>query len=274
GMNVHGIIGHEFFNHFVVKVDYDRKLITVYDPEVYRPRRRDTAIPFSIEQGRPYIAVTVIQDDDTKINAKLLIDSGASHGLMLETDTKEEISLPDKNLSTIIGWGLGGELAGHLGRIKALKIKSFMFKDVLVSFAEDYSDPEATRVTGRNGSIGGDVLSRFTTTFDYPGNTLYLRKNRAYRYPFEYNLSGIDLVASGRGYDSFRIIHVIGNSPAWHAGIRNGDIILVINGKLSSDVSLSEINTLLRSRPGTKINLTINRDAEIMRVSFRLRRLI
>jgi hypothetical protein len=274
GMHVHGIIGYEFFNHFVVRIDYDRKLITVYDPEVFRVPRRFDAIPFSVEQGRPYINSSVIQQDETRVDTKLLIDSGASHGLLLETDTDENISLPGENLRTIIGWGLGGELAGCLGRIKALKINDFKFRDVLVSFADDYSNPEVTRVTGRNGSIGGDVLSRFTVIFDYPDSMLYLRKNRTFRYPFEFNLGGIDLVAAGPGFGSFRIINVIEGSPAYEAGLKSGDLILVVNGKFSSDVTLSEINTLLRSRSGAKINMTINRDTEIIRVSFRLRRMI
>jgi hypothetical protein len=274
GIDVHGIIGYEFFNHFVVMIDYDRNLITVYDPEVFRPRRRHTTIPFDIDQARPYISATLTQHNGTAIDARLLLDTGASHGVLLETDTDPDIFLPDEKLKTVIGWGLGGELSGYLGRIKNLSIDKFEFKNVLVSFAEDYSTEEMSRLTGRNGSIGGDLLSRFTVTFDYNAGMLYLRKNRSFKYPFEFNLAGIDVVAIAPDYESFRIINVIKNSPAHEAGIRVGDVIVSLNGKPGSSFTLSEINTMLRTGPGSRINIVIIRADEVIRTSFKLRRLI
>lgn len=274
GINVHGIIGYEFFNHFVVMIDYDRKFITVYDPEVFKPRKRFTAIPFTMEQGRPYITASITQQDGTVFNPKLLIDSGASHGLLLETDTDEKIKPPEQRIRTIIGWGLGGELSGYLGRVPHVNISRFDFKNVMVSFADDYSDQEVSRITGRNGSIGGDLLNRFTVIFDYPRGMLYLQKNRYFSYPFEFNLGGIDLIATGEDYSSFKVINVIENSPAYEAGIRTGDQIIAINGKFTSDLTLSEINTQLRSRPGTRMTFVINRDSQIKKISFKLKRMI
>ncbi len=274
GTNVYGIIGYEFFNRFVVKIDYTQQLVTVYDPEVFRPGRKYSEVPFTIEQGRPYIQVSITQQNDTVIHPKLLIDSGASHGLLLETDTDERISLPENHLQTIIGWGLGGELAGNLGRIRRLLFSQYEFSDVLVSFTEDYSDKETSLLTGRNGSIGGELLSRFTTIFDYGSNKLYLRPNRSYRHPFEFNMSGIDLVAEGFDYNSFIIINVVVGSPAYEAGIRNGDQIIVINGRSASDFNLTEINGILRSQPGNKINLIIKRENHNSKVSFKLKRMI
>lgn len=274
GMNVHGIIGYEFFNHFVVKIDYQSSLITVYDPEVFKPRRNFTAIPITIEQGRPYIEASMTQYNGSIFNPKLLIDSGASHGLLLEKDTDEDILLPEDNLATIIGWGLGGELKGSLGRIKNLSINKFEFEDVLASFTQDYSSPDVNMLTNRNGSIGGDLLSRFTVVIDYNGRMIYLRKSRAYSYPFEFNLGGIDIIADGVDFNTFRIINVIEGSPAFHAGLKNDDIIVAVNGKSAISISLTDINNILRSKPGSRVVLVLNRDNEIIRTSFRLKRMI
>jgi hypothetical protein len=274
GIDVHGIIGYEFFNHFVVMIDYDRNLITVYDPKVFRPRRKHIAIPFEIDQARPYISAAITQQNGTEIDSKLLLDSGASHGVLLETDTDPGIFLPDERLKTVIGWGLGGELSGYLGRIKNLHLDKFEFRNVLVSFAEDYSTEEMSRLTGRNGSIGGDLLSRFTVTFDYNAGMLYLKKNRTFRYPFDFNLGGLDVVAIAPDYASFRIVNVTKNSPAWEAGIQVGDMILSMNGKPSSNMTLSEINTMLRTGPGSRINIELIRNNEVIKNSFRLKRMI
>ncbi|MBE0663151.1 MAG: aspartyl protease family protein [Bacteroidales bacterium] len=274
GMNVHGIIGYEFFNHFVVMIDYQSNLITVYDPDVFKPRRNFTAIPITIEQGRPYIEASMTQFEGSVFNPKLLIDSGASHGLLLEKDSDEDILLPEDNLATIIGWGLGGELKGSLGRIKNLSINKFEFEDVLASFTEDYSSPDVNLLTNRNGSIGGDLLSRFTIVIDYNGRMIYLRKSRAYSYPFEFNLGGIDIIADGVDFNTFRIINVIEGSPAFHAGLKNDDIIVAINGKNAISISLTDINNILRSKPGSRVVVVLNRDNEIIRTSFRLKRMI
>lgn len=274
GMDVHGIIGYEFFQHFIVRIDYDRKLITVYDPEVFRAGRRFTKIPITVEQGRPFICTTVTQYDGTMVHPKLLIDSGASHGVLLETDTDENIIMPEEKLKTIIGWGLGGELAGYLGRVKKLSVGEFMFKDVLTSFAEDYSDQTSPGAVERNGSMGGDLLSRFTVILDYREESIYLRKNRTFSFPFDFNMGGIDIVATGTEYNAFRVINVIESSPAYEAGVQNGDIILAVDGKFSNDLSLSEINYMLRTRPGRRITLLLSRDTELKRISFRLRRMI
>lgn len=274
GMNVHGIIGYEFFNHFVVKIDYENKLITVYDPEVFKPQRNFTAIPITIEHGRPYFEASMTQYNGSVFNPKLLIDSGASHGLLLEKDTDENILLPENNLETIIGWGLGGELKGSLGRITNLSINKFEFEDVLASFTENYSSPHVNLITNRNGSIGGDLLNRFTVTVDYNGGMLYLRKSRSYSYPFEFNLAGIDIIADGVDFNTFKVINVIEGSPAFLAGLKNDDHIVAVNGKSALNLTLTEINNILRSRPGSRVILVLNRDNEIIKTSFRLKRMI
>lgn len=274
GTNVHGIIGYEFFNHFVVKIDYENLMVTVYDPKVFKPGKKFSAVPFTIENGRPYLQVSVLQQNDSMINPKVLIDSGASHGLMLETSSNSAIVMPVPNLQTIIGWGLGGELPGNLGRIRKLTIESFEFRDVLVSYTEGYPDNEFSQQIGRNGSIGGDLLSRFTTIFDYNSEIMYLKKNRFYKQPFEFNMSGIDIVATGLLYNAFEVINVVETSPAYVAGVRTGDEILRINGKSTSELNITEVNGILRSRPGNRINLLLKRYNETLKVTFRLKRLI
>lgn len=274
GTNVHGIIGYEFFNHFVVKIDYENLMVTVYEPKVFKPNRKFTAVPFTLENGRPYLQISVEQQNGSVIHPKLLVDSGASHGLMFETSSDSGIVMPDTTLQTIIGWGLGGELPGNLGRIKKATIEPFEFHDVLVSYTEGFPDNEFTQQIGRNGSIGGDLLSRFTPVFDYNSGLLYLKKNRSYKQPFEFNMSGIDIVATGMLYNSFEVINVVEASTAYAAGVRTGDEILKINGKPVAELNITEINGILRSKPGSRINLVLKRDGETRKVTFRLKRLI
>jgi C-terminal processing protease CtpA/Prc len=47
-----------------------------------------------------------------------------------------------------------------------------------------------------------------------------------------------------------------------------------MNGKPSSNMTLSEINTMLRTGPGSRINIELIRNNEVIKNSFRLKRMI
>jgi carboxyl-terminal processing protease len=56
-----------------------------------------------------------------------------------------------------------------------------------------------------------------------------------------------------------KVITPTEDTPAWRAGIKAGDYITHINGKLVYDVTLEEAVDQMRGRPGTPIKLTIVR---------------
>jgi len=58
------------------------------------------------------------------------------------------------------------------------------------------------------------------------------------------------------------IISPIDDTPAARAGLKAGDIILMINDKATLDMSLDEAVNLMRGKPGTKITLTIVRKGQ------------
>lgn len=274
GMEIHGILGYDFFNQFVVKVDYVRKMITVYDPDTFKPKKSYTSGDIMIDHGRPYIQANIVQHNKSHVKAKLLIDTGASHAIMLETDSDSTISVPEKNVETIVGWGLGGELQGKLGRIDSLHIYGFNFSDVLCMFTSDFGMNILDKIPNRKGSIGGDILNRFSVIFDYQNNKVYFHRNSNFKKEFTSNMSGIDLIASGTNFKLFKVIHIIPDSPADQAGVKIDDIILSINGQMINEMTIQEVNGFFRSREKSKIKLIILRDQSIISTGFRLKKLI
>ncbi|MFT3741482.1 MAG: S41 family peptidase [Gammaproteobacteria bacterium] len=59
-----------------------------------------------------------------------------------------------------------------------------------------------------------------------------------------------------------KIISPIDNTPAYKAGIKAGDMIVRINGKLVGDMTMREAIDLIRGEPGSKVQLTIIRQNE------------
>jgi hypothetical protein len=277
GTDVHGILGYELFSRFIVKIDYEKKLITIMHPDRFKPGKKLNWLPITVEDTKPYVVVGLQMNDTTSLSAKLLVDSGASHGLFLETNSNPKIVVPAKHVNAVIGRGLGGEITGAIGRIKSVEIGSYSINGVIANFpdVETYLDTlKTSRTVFRNGSIGGDLLSRFTVVFNFPGERLYLKKNPSMKKEFYFSLSGLTIRARGARLRNYEISDVRENSLAAKADIRKGDRILSVNGLNADELDLNVINGLLNSKPGKKITLQIQRDGVKSKREFRLENII
>jgi len=58
------------------------------------------------------------------------------------------------------------------------------------------------------------------------------------------------------------IVSPIEDTPAWRAGLKAGDIIVKIDGKLTKGITLNEAVKKLRGNPGTKVTLTVLREKD------------
>jgi hypothetical protein len=273
GADVQGILGYELFSRFIVTIDYERKEMTLTRPSKYRPKRKAQKIKMSVEDTKPYFVTRVFVTDSTSVLAKLLIDSGASHGLILEPDSNDTIRVPPNHVKSIIGRGLGGIITGKIGRISGIDLGKYDVKSVIANFPDpnSYMDTlKTSRSVKRNGAIGGEILSRFKVTFDFPRETLYLQKNPAFRKKFYYNMSGLTLKAKGSRLERFEITDVREKSPAESAGIMPGDLVKTINGIPTENLDLNTMNSFFNLKPGKRIVLEVDRDGQYLKKEFRL----
>ncbi len=272
GTDVHGILGYELFSRFIVQIDYERKVLTLMLPEKFRKSRKYQTIEMSIEDTKPYIFSPVVFENGLTLNAKLLVDSGASHGLMLEPSSSEIVQVPEQAVSSLIGRGLGGEIVGKVGRIKSISLGSYLLENVIANFPDPNSYTDSIKIgnTFRNGAIGGEILSRFTVIYNFSAEEIYLRKNSSFKNNFYYNLSGITLKAKGAQLNTFEVTEVREKSPSQTGGILPGDIVLSLNGISVKELDLNTMNGFLNSKPGRKIKLEISRNGEKIRKEIEL----
>jgi hypothetical protein len=264
GTDVHGILGYELFSRFIIEIDYEKKVLTLMLPEKFRRHRQFQSLPITIEDTKPYIVVPIVFQNGNRLNAKLLIDSGASHGLMLEPTSDSTIQVPQNAVSSLLGRGLGGEIIGKVGRIKSVKIGNYELDKVIANFPDPDSYTDSIKIGNvfRNGALGGELLSRFVVIFDFPQERVYLRKNSAFKKSFYYNLSGITLKAKGSQLNTFEVTEVRDQSPSQISGILPGDIVVAVNGIEAKDLELNVLNGYLNSKPGRRIKLEITRKGE------------
>ena len=213
-------------------------------------------------------------NDTTKLPVKLMIDTGASQPLMLSSNSNEKITVPTRHVKGYLGRGLSGDIYGAMGRVNRLSFDKYSLSEVISSFPEDSSMYQAFTERKQNGNIGGELLKRFSVIFDYANEKLYLDKNSNYKKPFSYNMSGISLMAIGPALNIFIISNIVQPSPASKADLKEGDIILSVNGIRSKDITLSNFSELVHKRPGKRIRIKVYRDGKFLKKKFRLERIL
>lgn len=276
GTNVHGMFGYELFSRFIVQMHYGRKFIKFIDAEIFRIPKRYTKIPISIEDTKPYIFTQVVFKDGSQNTLKLLVDTGASHGLMLDPNSDQKVKIPEKTIDANIGRGLGGNIEGQIGRIESIEFGDYKLDDVIASFPYEgsYTDSLTASTVFRHGSIGGEVLSRFNVIFDYSKEAMYIKKNNTFSKGFYYNLSGLTLKTEGENLERYIVEEVRESSPAYISGVREKDQILSINSFETKTMNLSEINSFFNSKPGKSMTLEVRRGKEILRLKFKLQQAV
>lgn len=282
GIPVFGVLGYEFFKYNPVKIDYDKNTITFYRSNAMRWRPFGyRKIPLSIDNGKPYVEGAIKQITGEDLDAKLLIDLGANHGLLLNMETSEKIQLPPKYLESDLGRSLGGDLYGYIGRTRSTNLGGLKFRDVITSFPEETEFSYVIKESGRQGSLGSELLGKTKLILDYRRERMLFKKGNKFNVPFDYDMSGI--IPRMMPTEDVRYVanSVREGSPAHDAGVRAGDEILSINGIPSDFWELSDIVKLFRSDAGREIRISLKRfrssdpeDFELINVSFELKRQI
>ncbi len=273
GDEVCGIIGYDLFSRFIVEIDYDNEVITLYNPKKFKPARKATKVPIEIIKSKPFINANLVQKGKEEI-VDFMIDTGASHAVLIDYNNVATLDVPEKRVETQLGRGIAGEILGFLSRMDSLSISHFGFNEVLISAPFQGAYNKSIKRGARVGTFGGEILNRFIVTIDYFNKFIYLKKGRTFQGEFEHNMSGLLINATGINLDTLKVMAVDPNSPANNAGLMEEDIILSINGMNLKTATLSNIYGLLRSKEGKKIRLKIFRQNDVLRKKFYLKRKI
>ena len=279
GVEAMGVLGSEIFNRFVVKVDYQKQTIRLYEPEKFTKPRGFKKVPIEVRDLRPFVKVTLKQKGQKPVDVNLLIDTGASSALFLDEENNPEIVLPENNIKHIVGSGLTGEIKGRVGRVNKVRIgKRFKFRKVVASYPENWNIRKQIDGTNGNfvryGTIGSDMLSKFIVIYDYMHNCMYIKKADGYKDAFRFNTLGLRITAIGEDLDQYFINEIIPNSPAEKNGLLKGDEIIALDGKPVFFYKFSEINNILRESPGKRTVIIIRRDGQLIKKSIKHKKLI
>jgi len=306
GVQINGLIGSDFFINSIVEIDYTRQKLTVFRHESKNANKikRQSYISLSIVDKKAFIPIKV-KHLRSALETEVLIDTGNGDALWL-WDIDDEFEQPSKGFVDRVGIGMNGDVDGLRSKLDQVKLGEYELKRVTISIP-DVDSFNSKYTKGRltsNGSIGGEILSRFNVQLDYKNRRLYLKPNRKFKDGFYYNMAGIELSKGSneifseiqnqdledvkgnygtlrgqktvRSYQT-RIIKVVPkilvryvrpDSPAAMAGVKVGDQITRINGIRKSNLTLENTSSKFFKNPFKKIRLRIKRGDRQLKIQF------
>ncbi|HKG12814.1 MAG TPA: aspartyl protease family protein [Pyrinomonadaceae bacterium] len=271
GHKMDGILGYEFFRRYVVELDYENLLVSVYEPAGFEYKGGGESLPLTFELNHPYVRAKVAAQGREPVEGKFVLDTGSNFPLILLDSFVREKRLAESNAKTlkVTGRGVGGEVQMPVGRTGRLLLGSYSLENPVTSFPQSGWFARE----GAAGNIGGAVLRRFKVTFDYSRGRMFVEPNKRFSEPFEYDMSGLQVVTESPSFKTFTVLRVLSGSPAAEAGLRQGDEIVSIGGRPVAELKLATLREMLR-QPDRRYALEVRRGAETVNAELKTRRLL
>jgi len=188
GRKVDGTLGVNFFHKYVVEIDYAGRQLRIYDPGSFVYTGAGSVIPLRILNGGTlalFDGKIVALAGQPAIGTRLAVDSGTYSALRLFRPFVEKHALIGEGRGQFesIGFGAGGEFRQVTGRADSVEIGVVKLSSPVADFSTDTKGVTAT--ASYDGTIGGDILRRFTVILDYSRQQMILEPNANFVEPFE-----------------------------------------------------------------------------------------
>ncbi|MGB6600619.1 MAG: aspartyl protease family protein, partial [Candidatus Cybelea sp.] len=250
GHPVDGLIGWEVLARYVTTFDYANRRIVLSMPGSAQPPANGHVVPFVLYGTQPQIACTI-----DGIPAECTIDTGARDTITFMSPflaAHPQVVPATITAVGVNGFGFGGPAMGKLGRVQTVGIDDLQLTNLVADYTTQTVGALAAPFVGAN--VGGNLLRRFTVTFDYWNGTMTLVPNAAFNEADSYERSGLFLIKRG---DSIVVIDARPGTPAANAGIVKGDVLDSIDGSAAGTMLLGDVRNLLAQPAGTVVTLIV-----------------
>jgi hypothetical protein len=268
GKRVDALFGSNLFLHYMIAVDYEQQSVTFSSPGSGTPPL-GSSVPIQILGNDSYVEASIEGEDGKKVAALFVLDSGTTGAMILNRkflDAHPGLIGPTHFVETPAVTAVGGVIRSKRVRLPKVGLGPFLLSGVVAVVPESSTGVLSNATVA--GFIGAGILQRFTVTWDYTGNRIFLSPNRTFGEPFEADASGLHLESPGPQYQMVEIDSVLPGSPAAHAGLEPGDEILAVDG--ASGLPLWKVSEAFR-KAGTSVVLKVQRKTSTLEITLPLR---
>src|SRR5258708_27504125 len=179
GRSTDGFLGSNVFRSYVVEIDYANQELRLHDPTSYSYSGLGQRLPLQfIWDDIPTVRAEVVAQDGTAITGVFLVDSGATTAIWLTkafSNAHPEFLSAYEAIEVPNVVAVGGELSARLGRVPAIRLGAFLVPMPITQFTQNTSGIFATSDIA--GTIGAQMLRRFTVIFDYAHREMIIEPN-------------------------------------------------------------------------------------------------
>jgi len=166
GREIDGLVGHDLFAAYVVSIDFTARTLRIEPPASFTPPRAAISVPFEFAGRLPVIQSRLKLGDGRVLDARLMVDTGASQAVILRHPFATAHRLFD----------LGGaetstpSLASGVRKTTAIPVEQVVVagwtfdRPAVLAFSEPVG---SAGYTDSDGLIGNTLLSRFVLHVDY-----------------------------------------------------------------------------------------------------------
>jgi hypothetical protein len=244
GAPIDGIIGPALLRRFTVTIDATNEMMTLA-PRGSGPLGE---VPLLVEDGHPAVPCR-IEDVETRCQ----LDTGSRLAVTLLRPflaAHPAIASLPQTADGVDGYGIGGPARGRLGYV-ALTLGGRTIR-VVADYTSQQKGAFAHGALG--GNVGERVLRRFVVTYDLARRRVHFAPSSAVDEPDRIDRSGLFLIRSN---DVTRVLNVRPGTPGASAGLRDGDVIVAIDGRDASSLSLGAMRTLLSDPNVASVTLRV-----------------
>lgn len=207
----------------------------------------------------------------------LLIDTGDQGGMTVRKELWQRLAgdLSDQNTTLFSVYYPGVGLVVEKEKwIQQINIGGLTFHGIPVRMGMEVH--QNLTDTGIDGVIGIWGLTCYNWIVDGPAGKIYFQPNELVRIPEKctYNRLGAVFVPCDIQTGKALIAHVIKNSPAYTAGIRDSDELLRISQldvtKWRTDPNVLPLSRFWEKPAGTELDLVLMRDGEQKKIKVKL----
>jgi Aspartyl protease len=160
-----GLLGAEFLEQYVVRIDPAAHTIAFYDPDAFSYQGQGKSLPLELANSRLYVHIGLAANPGEMVERRLRVDTGSEDSI--DDDTVRNSPVTQK---TSLGNGLGMSYEDVSGIYDTVMIGPFAFHHV-------WGPAGAVPI------VGMEILRRFTLTFDAKRGLLYLEPNSSFNEP-------------------------------------------------------------------------------------------
>jgi hypothetical protein len=280
GQRVSGVVGDDVLAHLVVRLDYARLSIELYEPAAYTEPHHTEKLSIRWIDGLPTVRARLRLGGRT-VEGDFVLNTGGGSTVVVSPEFLAANRMYPYRGNTIPGtiFSAKGEEAVSLTRGEWLQLGHSQILRPPVAIESESSAPPAAGAHKRKGKdvlagwIGGAILRKFELVLDFPKDRILLVPNRDFIFPIEIDASGATITAAGPSFDEFQVHGVSPGSPAAEAGLEPGDQIAWVDNDPASSLNLDQLRELLSS-PGHSPVLVVHRLGRKLKIELHLRRLL